>query len=35
MLCLTCGSRIWLTFFGPVGFGVCRDDLNPNADDEG
>lgn len=33
--CTICGSPITLTFWGPTGFGVCRDDLNPNQDDEG
>ncbi len=34
-LCLTCGSPIELTVWGPKGEGVCRDPWNPNADDEG
>ena len=34
-LCVTCGSPIELTVWGPKGEGVCRDPWNPNADDEG
>ncbi len=34
-LCVTCGSLIELTVWGPKGEGVCRDPWNPNADDEG
>ncbi len=34
-LCLTCGSPIELTVWGPKGEGVCRDPWIPNADDEG
>lgn len=34
-LCVTCGSPISLTVWGPEGEGVCRDPWNPNADDEG
>lgn len=35
MLCLTCFSSVTYTFWGPICFGVCRDERNPNDDDEG
>lgn len=31
LACEACFSPISLTFWGPVGFGVCRDELHPNA----